>query len=146
MISALKDFQGLILWMEYLLSSATLLPPWVNPFMPTSHNGSKKSLCRLPCRLALCYRLIYAILILFDWEIDSFSDYSRNSQDSNLSSLQVSWPVLSESSCALGATVLKASWEAGSCNQNASKSQHREGVFYQCAGFLHPLAENQPLW
>lgn len=133
--SASKDFHELILWMEYLLSSATLLPPQVNTFMLTSCNGSKKSLCRLPCRLALCYPLIYTItLILLDWEIDLFSDYSRKSQDPNLSSFQVSCPILSESSCALSAVVLKASWKAGSCNQGFQESARR-GSFLPTYGF-----------
>lgn len=133
MTSAPKDFQGLILWFAELCHSTST--PAGNTFVPASHNGSKTSLCRLPCKLALCYWLIYTIiLILFDWEIDPFSDYSRKSRDSNLSSLHVSWPVLRERSCALSAVVLKASWKAGSCNQGFHKSS-RGGSFLPTYGF-----------
>lgn len=140
-----NGFQRLTLWIEYLLSSATLLPFWVNSFMSTSHTGSKKSLCGLPCRLALCYCLIYRLILMpFEKSIPFQIILENRSIWPCL--LSVSWPILNESSHALSAGVLKAHWKARSCNQKAPRSQHREGVFYQHSGFLHPLAEKQPLW
>lgn len=68
------------------------------------------------------YWQIYMItLIWFEWGIVPFSGYSEIHKILTCHHLTEKWPVLSESSHALCAVVLKASWKAGYCNQGSQE-------------------------